>query len=200
MWDEDDLLNLLCKRIKASGDFLVKIGQKEATNDEIFNAVFPDQIDIGERKPTTWNWVMSRIRDGNHVKPPRNLIDLVMKAREAQLRREDREPRDRETGLPIIEPDSFRRALTRLSEERVEDTLLAEAGEAVDLIERFKNMKSEHNRESLGQLLGLGESELEDAIRTLKEIGFLEETGQTFKIPMLYRDGLKIVQGKAFVS
>jgi hypothetical protein len=26
----------------------------------------------------------------------------------------------------------------------------------------------------------------------------LEETGDTYKVPMLYRDGLKITQGKAF--
>jgi len=200
VWDEDDLLNLLCKRLKESGDFLEKLGVDGAANDEIFNSVFPPQIDAGERKPTTWNWIMSRIRDGNHVKPPRNLIDLVMKAREAQIRREDREARQFQVGTPILEPDSFRRALTRLSEERVEDTLIAEAGDAVAFVERFKNGRSEHNRASLAQLLALQNGELEDAIQRLVEIGFLEEIGQTFKIPMLYRDGMNIVQGKAFAE
>ncbi len=198
IWDEDDLLNLLCKRMKESGQFLAQINAQGGSNEEIFAAVFPSQIDVGERKPTTWNWIMSRIRDGNHVKPPRNLIDLIMKAREAQIRREDREPRQFERGLAIIEADSFRRALSRLSDERVEDTLLAEAGEAVELIERFKNEKSEHNRESLTKLLGMRNGELEDAIRRLTDIGFLEEIGQTFKVPMLYREGMQIVQGKAF--
>lgn len=200
VWDEDDLLNLLCQRLKESGDFLAKLGVQNAGNEVIFNAVFPPQIDVGERKPTTWNWIMSRIRDGNHVKPPRNLIDLVTKAREAQIRREDREARQFAAGLPIIEPDSFRRALTRLSEERVEHTLIAEAGEAVELIERFKKERSEHNRNSLAALLSLQGYELEEAIRRLVEIGFLEEIGQTFKVPMLYRDGMNIVQGKAFAE
>jgi hypothetical protein len=198
VWDEDDLLNLLCERLKESGDFLHRLGVEKSSNEDIFGAVFPAQIDAGERKPTTWNWIMSRIRDGNHVKPPRNLIELVMKAREAQIRREDRDAREFVTGLPVIESDSFRRALTRLSEERVEDTLLAEAGEAVELVERFKNGRSEHNRDSLAALLSVQNGELDDAIQHLKEIGFLEETGQTFKIPMLFRDGMKIVQGKAF--
>jgi Fic family protein len=87
-----------------------------------------------------------------------------------------------------------------LSEERVEDTLLAEAGEAIELIEIFRNQRSEHNRESLSALLGVKNGDLEDAIRRLRDIGFLEETGQTFKVPMLYREGLQIVQGKAFAG
>lgn len=29
-------------------------------------------------------------------------------------------------------------------------------------------------------------------------MGFLEEIGGSFKIPMLFRDGLQITQGKAF--
>ena len=100
--------------------------------------------------------------------------------------------------MPVIEPDSIKNALSRLSEERVEDTLLAEAGEAVDLINSFKNDKSEHNRDSLGALLKLRDQDLDDAIRRLKDIGFLEEIGQNFKVPMLYREGMHIVQGKAF--
>ncbi len=198
VWDEDDLLNLLCERMKESGEFLPLVGAEDLTNEQIFYSVFPSQIDVGERKPNTWNWVISRIRDGNHVKPPRNLIDLITKAREAQLRREDREARVFEKGIPIVEADSFRRALSRLSEERVEDTLLAEAGEAVELIEKFRNGRSEHNRNSLSELLNLSGSQLEEAINRLKEAGFLDEIGQSFKVPMLYREGLKIIQGKSY--
>lgn len=200
VWDEDDLLSLLCERLKESGEFLAKLGVAEGRDEDIFNTVFPPQIDSGKRQPTTWNWIMSRIRDGNHVKPPRNLIDLIMKAREAQIRREDREAREYQPGVPVIESDSFRRALARLSEERVEDTLIAEAGDAVDLVEKFKNGRSEHNNDSLTQLLSLSNGKLEDAIQRLVEIGFLEEVGQNFKVPMLYRDGMNIVQGKAFMK
>lgn len=198
VWDEEDLMNLLCERIKESGSFLSLMGVEPATNSELVEQVFPSQIDIGERKPTTWNWMMSRIRDGNQVRPPRNLIDLIVKAREAQLRREDREPREFAPEIPAIESDAFKRALARLSEERVEDTLLAEAGDAVELIESFRNGKSEHNRDSLSKLLETENSALDEAIQRLKDIGFLEEVGQNFKIPMLYRDGLAISQGKAF--
>lgn len=198
VWDEDDLLSLICERMKESGDFLDWIGAADGANEQIFYAVFPNQVDVGERKPTTWNWIMARIRDGNNVKPPRNLIDLIMKAREAQLRRENREAREFVFGMPIIEADSIRRGLSRLSEERVEDTLLAEAGEAARYIELFRKERSEHNKASLEKLFQVEGEELEAIIQTLLYIGFLEETGQTYKVPMLYRDGLQIVQGKAF--
>ena len=34
--------------------------------------------------------------------------------------------------------------------------------------------------------------------KSLIEIGFLEEAGNSYKVPLLYRDGLGITQGKAF--
>jgi hypothetical protein len=45
----------------------------------------------------------------------------------------------------------------------------------------------------------LGE-DYETKVEFLKTLGFLEPTGSNFKIPMLYRSGLNITQGKAFAS
>lgn len=142
-----------------SGDFLHTIGKEKATNQQIFDGIFPEQIDPGERRSTSWRWMMSRIRDGNNIKPPRNLIDLVIKSREAQLRREDRDSRDYVEGTIIIESDSVRRGLSQLSEDRVEDTLLAEAGESAPLIERFRGAKSEHDTGSLAKVLNKGSTD-----------------------------------------
>lgn len=198
IWDEDDLLNLLCQRFRENGDFLKMIGIADGSNKQIFDAIFPAQIDAGERKPTSWNWLMARIRDGNNIKPPRNLIDLVIKAREAQLRREEREARNFEKGVPVLEADSIRRALTRLSIDRVEDTLLAEAGDAAELIEKFRGAKSEYDLNSLADLLNVKADEALTVAKPLIDIGFLEQVGENYKVPLLYRDGLEISQGKAF--
>jgi len=198
VWDEKDLQNLLCRRIRESNGIVGMLGVSDAPDQQVFDAVFPEQVDIGKNKPTTWSWIMSRIRDGNQVTPPRNLIDLVSKAREAQLRREQREGRTFAKGVPLIEADSIRSALRRLSAERVEDTLLAEAGELAGSIERLRDGKAEHNVSSLAKVLGIAEAEVKAAIKPLLELGVLEQTGETYKIPMLYRDGLEITQGKAF--
>jgi hypothetical protein len=142
--------------------------------------------------------MMGRIRDGNDIKPPRNLIDLVSMAREAQLRREDRDPRDYNNNIPIIEADALRRALAILSQQRVTDTLLAEARQYVPLIEKFRRGKAEHNKESIAGTLGISISKVPEAVKPLIELGFLEEVAGSYKVPMLYRGGLEITQGKAF--
>ena len=154
--------------------------------------------DAGSRRPKTLNWIMSRIRDGSGVKPPRNLIDLVKRAQEAQLRREDREPRDYSRGMAVIEPESLRSSHAALSQARVEDTLLAESGEYAQFIEKFRDGKAEHNEMSLAATLGVSIHEAREVIKILLSIGFLEQIGTAYKVPLLYRDGLDITQGKAF--
>lgn len=198
IWEEKDLLSLLCRRIRERKAFLSDFGCQNLSDEELFYRVFPRQIDIGDRKPTAWNWIMSRIRDGNNVKPPRNLIDLASKARAAQLRREEREPRTLQLDKPLLEAESVRQALSQLSEQRVEDTLIAEAGQAAPLIEAFRGSKSEHNRESIRTTLDVDETQLDESIKLLCEFGFFEKLSRSYKIPMLYRDGLGVTQGKAF--
>ncbi len=199
LWDEPDLLNLLAARIRENSEFL-KISSSEKLSDEdLFYRLFPTKVDQAERKPATWKWVISRIRDGNDVKPPRNLIDLVNLAREEQLRFESRSPKNFESNSPLINAESIKKAHTRLSSQRVEDTLLAESlPEIAALIDKFKKSKSEHNAESLAETLSLTGDQLDVAVKQLIEVGFLESLRTTWKIPMLYRDGLEITQGKAF--
>jgi hypothetical protein len=197
-WDEDSLAHLLFRRVSESTSFVQAAGLDAGNQQALFDALLPEQIDAGGRKPNTWRWMMSRIRDGNDVKPPRNLIDLLKKTQEHQIRREEREHNEFTPGVPLLNSESFKVGLRALSTERVEDTLIAEAGEQAGLIERFRNGKAEHNEESLSEQLSLTGNELRDAIRFLREIGLLEPFAATYKIPMLYRDGLNITQGKAF--
>lgn len=123
-----------------------------------------------------------------------------MKAQEAQQRREQRSARtfEADDASGLIQSDAIKRGLEALSAERVEDTLLAEAGEHASLIEHFRDGRAEHNDESLALALGVETQNVREAIKPLLEIGFLEQTGETFKVPMLYRGGLSITQGKAF--
>lgn len=97
----------------------------------------------------------------------------------------------------LSKPDSLKRGLEALSNQRVEDTLLAEAGEAAEDIEMFRGGKAEHNAETLENLLGPG---YDDKVRLLQQFGFLEPAGANYKIPMIYRYGLEITQGKAFAT
>ncbi|MET7993361.1 hypothetical protein ABZU76_20930 [Amycolatopsis sp. NPDC005232] len=195
IWYDLDLFDLLHKRFLENESFVRSLQLDDTSANSIFYAVFPKQVDQGDAKPTTWNWMLSRIADGNRVRPPRNLIDLVLKTVEEQLREEEREQREYVPGTPLISPDALKRGLERLSEERVIDTLLAEAGEHAHLIEKFRNGKAEHNRGTLTELLG---ENYNSSVEFLTTVGFLEPVGTNYKVPMLYRAGLQITQGKAF--
>lgn len=196
-WDEDDLRSLLHRRLTDNEEFVVSLGVEKDDEEKVFDAIFPKQVEPGPRKPTTWTWMMGRIRDGNGVKPPRNLIDLVLKSRESQLRREERSPREYQKGVTLVEADALKRGLESLSNQRVEDTLLAEAGEAASDIDIFRRGKAEHNATSLTELLG---GNWKEKARLLQQLGFLEPVGANYKVPMIYRSGLEITQGKAFAT
>ena len=138
--------------------------------------------------------MLSRIRDGNGVHPPRNLIDLILKSKEAHLRIEERTPRRVQPSEPVLTSDSLKRGLNALSAERVQDTLLAEAGDYAHLVERFRNGKAEFDNASLKRILV---EDFDESLKLLRTIGFLEASGPNYKVPMLYRAGLSITQGKA---
>lgn len=201
VWDEGDLMNLLCRRVRDNAEVMRVLEAQALSDESLFYRLFPAKVDPATRKPTTWNWMMSRIRDGNGVRPPRNLIDLANEARSEQLKAEGRTPRQYDDRESIIGADAIRRALAILSTRRVEDTLLAEVGpDIASLIQKFRRAKAEQNLESLVSVLGLQGDELTRCIKQLEEVGFLEELKNSWKVPMLYREGLEITQGKAFQS
>lgn len=197
VWDEEDLVDMVVRRL-TKNPVLAKMIKNPDDNKHVMSILLPEQVDLVERKPTSITWLMGRIRDGNNNKPPRNIIDLLNKSRDSQLRREQREERDVDPNRgPLLEADSLKRAVSQLSEQRVQDTLLAEASDLSKVIQNFRDGKSEHNSQTLRETIGNVEN-FDGIVKALVDIGFLEEFGLNHKIPMLYRDGLRIKQGKAF--
>lgn len=198
IWDDEDLMALLCQRIRNNRELLRTIGLGRANNHQLFEALFPKKMDPN-RTQLTWNWMLSQIRDGNDIKAPRNLIDLCILAQEEQIRKERRSSDEYEMGLPFIEADSIKKAAVRLSVLRLEDTLLAEYAQDIKvLINAFQNSKAEHNDQSLANMFNVDVEQARLYARALVDIGFFESVGDTYKIPFLYRAGLNITQGKAF--
>ncbi len=196
-WDREDLMSVICWRIKGSQEFIRHCGIQTDSDQRIFEAVFPTQMESGGRKLATWDWITSEIRDGNGVIAPRNLVELAILAKDEQSKREQRKPRYLSQGQPIIEADSLLRASARLSAHRVQDTLLAEASrEVAALIAAFKDGKRGHNDESIGHLFGVSPSQAHEFAATLIDIGFLETAGKRYRIAPLYRDGININRGK----
>lgn len=203
VWNDEDLFHLLCRRLRQNGSFVEAIGASHDSrdNEALFYKVFPRHVGSGPRAPTTWNWMLSHIRDGNGIASPRNLIDLVKAAQDGQRRAEHRfsTPYDVDSPDGLIQSAAIKQGLATLSAQRLEDTLLAEAGSDAPLIERFRCGRAEHNDASLAQLLDVAVDDVRAKVRPLVELGFLR-SGETYKIPMLYRSGLQIRQGKAYAA
>lgn len=64
-------------------DVLSDISKQE----NLFYGVFPGQIDVGSKKPTAFDWMLSRIVDSSGENVPRELIHLLTTARSIQLKR-----------------------------------------------------------------------------------------------------------------
>lgn len=195
-WNEDDLRALLFSRLKKNDEFLKECKLQDLTNNQVFEYIFPDQVEKGEKQRDTWGWLMSRIRDGNGVMPPRNLIDLLNKSKDAQLRKSTKT--EVTSPPPLFDSESIKRGQEAMSRARVEDTLLAETGDLAKDINKFRDGKAEHNLDSISKLIASDIATTKSLIESMKETGFLEEVGESYKIPMLYREGLGITQGKAF--
>lgn len=198
LWDDDDLMDLLCQRIRNNHELLRSIGLSHANNHQLFCAIFPEKMDPN-RSQLCWKWMLTQIRDGNGIKAPRNLIDLCILAQDEQMRKEGRNSCDYEIGSSLIDVDSIKKASVRLSQLRLQDTLNAEyASDIKVLVNAFTNSKAEHNDQSLAKMFHVDIEQARLYARALMDIGFFESIGDVYKIPFLYRAGLHITQGKAF--
>jgi hypothetical protein len=192
IWDDEDLRDLLYRRFVENDDFMALLGGGRWA-DDVLGSVFPRMVEEGPTPSMRWwPWALTAIRDGNGSRPPRNLIDLVKMAQLAQLREERRAPRQVEEGEALIGSDALKRGLTALSKQRVRDRLFAEAGPFAAVLERFEGAKSDYTAVALARQLDMKGQENVQARRALQDLGFLEQVGTRWVVPLLYRDGMRL--------
>jgi hypothetical protein len=206
-WNAESLLNLVIRRLLRND--LIRSQYKVTEADALANVenqrrlfyrIFPRQVDQGPNKPTTFDWMMSRTRDGSGATAPRELIHLLNAAREAQLRR-------LETGLgeppgeALFDPAALREALPEVSQTRLEQTLYAEYPKHRKWIQQLKGERTQQTPGTLASIWQVGEDEALSRANQLVEIGFFEQRGTkaepAYWVPFLYRGALSLVQGTA---
>ena len=194
-WEESDLLEMICHRIRSSGEVLRYAGLNRLYGKALFYSIFPTKVDTS----TTWKWMLGQIRDGNRVYAPRNLIDLCGFAQEFQIKKDRNSSRELAPNVPIIEGDSIKKAAVKLSNQRFSDTLMAEYGDDVKIaIKAFENGKAEYTEDNLTALFSFSDPvQTRLVARILCDVGFLEQSGETYRVPLLYRPALNITKGKA---
>jgi hypothetical protein len=51
VWDDEDLFDLLCRRLEENKEVVADLGLAGQPRSEIFGSVFPEKVDPAERKP-----------------------------------------------------------------------------------------------------------------------------------------------------
>ncbi|MBE7702267.1 hypothetical protein H9623_18405 [Oerskovia sp. Sa1BUA8] len=207
LWNRANLLKLILQRVIQSD---VLVGELEvdpalviASSDaqqELFDRVFPRQVDAGSNKPATFDWALSRTEDGKKIAAPRELIHLFNVVRDRQLARID-------TGQAAIaenvyfESQAFRDAHPEVSETRLQKTIYPEYPWLRSWLEALRGQRTLQDVVSLEALWGTARGETEERIRRLVDVGFFEQRGpvtaRTYWAPFLYRPALEMVQGSA---
>lgn len=206
-WTPESLLNLVLKRLLQSTTLLEaysidvkEVIEKFNEQEKTFYRIFPGQIDIGSNKPVTWNWIISRVRDGSGSSAPRELIHYLNTAREIQLQQLSLGA-ERPTGENLFSRAVLKESLKPVSKIRLEQTLYAEFPRLKTFIIKLEEEKATQTLESLVGLWKISQEETIATAEKLIHVGFFERRGTKkdpiFWIPFLYRDALNLIQGMA---
>jgi hypothetical protein len=166
---------------------------------KLFYRIFPEQVEAGSRKSTTFDWMLGRVRDGSGRVAPRELIHLLAALRDVQLRLlEIGSPEP--PGEQLFDRAAFKAALPQVSRARLDQTLLAEYPNLREYIERLERRKTLQSLETLAEIWHCSVEEAREPAAQLVEVGFFErrqtQSGDGYWIPFLYRDALQLVQGR----
>jgi hypothetical protein len=186
------------RRAYAANEDLAK--QSVDAQEKFFYRLCPDQVDVGPNKPTTFDWMLTRTRDGMKENAPRELIHLLNSLREVQVKRFEVGEAEPDAEQLFVRP-SFKEALPDVSKVRLEQTLYAEYPAQKSLLEKLRGAKTSQSAQTLGQIWGVSQEEAAKRAAELTGIGFFEARGARqdpeYWVPFLYRDALDMVQGAA---
>lgn len=206
-WTPQSLLNLLIRRI-LSNHILVQefsINSKAVLEDyerqeRLFYQLFPDQVEQGPQKAKTFNWLITRCRDGTSKTAPRELIHLANSILEQEIKRLERGGSPT-TELQLFDRSVFKSALPIVSNMRLHAYLYAEYPNEKEFVSKLEGEKAEQTPESLCALWNVDRDAAISKAKELATLGLFEERGTreqpTFWVPFLYRDALNLVQGRA---
>ncbi len=167
---------------------------------EFFYRVFPAQVDIGPKQPSTFDWMSSRTADGSKRTAPRELIHLLIETRDQQLKLYELGHLD-PPAENLFSKSIIPQALPAVSKARFEQTLCAENPTLKPFLDKLERGKTQQTPESLSQLWKCSVDKAIEVAEQLVEAGFFESrrtrSSSIYWVPFLYRDALRLVQGPA---
>jgi len=202
-WTQDQILAMVVKRFCANDGLVAYLvisrDQLEASASyrmECFDKIFPPTVFKGTRQSPTIRWICNRCADGRGVVTPRDVLDLLIRAKQKQ--QDDYAADPEGTSDWVIGASAIQYGFEELSKRKRQTYLQAEFPHLWKDIEKFSGGKTDYGANTLQALLG---SDWRATTEHLLAIGFFSK-GQkggeeVFSIPFLYRHGLNLTQGKA---
>lgn len=206
-WDENALLNLVVRRALRNDTICARFGVSSESvmasveaQRRFYYRMFPEQVEVGSRKPKTFDWMLSRTQDGHKQTAPRELIHLLNETLHKQieaLQIGNEEPREER----LFSGSAIKAALPEVSKVRLEQTLYAEYSQFRDKISRLDGQKTSQRVSTLATIWEIAEDDAKDDADALVDVGFFEPRGnpadREYWVPFLYRDSLHMIQGSA---
>lgn len=202
-WTVDQILAMLVKRLFANAELrnFLKVDRQAVDASakyraECFEKVFAPTVFRGPKQSPTIRWIFNRCADGRGVVTPRDVLDLVIRAKQRQQDICASDPNG--TTDWIIGPSAVRYGFEELSERKRQTYLQAEFPHLWGHIEKFVGGKTDYGEKTLRELLGPNWKLVAD---DLVAIGFLAKktkpSEDVYSIPVLYKHGLGITLGRA---
>lgn len=145
-WSEEQILTMLVKRIYADEGMAAylkvdreRLDASQAYRLESFYKVFPRTVHSGEKQSDTLHWIYTRASDGRGVVTPRDVLDLITRAKQQQ----QDEFNAALTGQSpwLIGPKAIIHGLEELSRRKRDTYLRAEFPHLWDHIKKFESGK-----------------------------------------------------------
>ena len=205
-WPENSLQNLTIRRILNNDAITAAYGvNRDAVlasvdlQQKLLARLLPDQVEQGNN-PKTFKWMVSRCADGTGKTAPREVIHLLKSLQEKEIQRLERGGAAA-PGEQLFDRSVFKQALEPVSNARLHQYLYAEYAEHRSFVALLDKQKTEQTPDSLAKLWKVQRSEAIQRAEDLINLGFFEKRGSleapTYWVPFLYRDALRMSQGKA---
>ena len=202
-WTQDQILAMVVKRFFANDDLVSYLEVNRAQLDasalyrtECFDKIFRPTVFKGTRQSPTIRWICNRCADGREVVTPRDVLDLLIRARQRQQDIYAADPDG--TSDWVIGAPAIQYGFEELSKRKRETYIQAEFPHLWKEIEKFSGGKTEYSAGTLEGLLG---SSWKATADNLLAIGFFSKGGKggedVYSIPYLYRHGMNLTQGRA---
>lgn len=194
---------MVIKRFSANDDLVAhleinrdQLNASPSYRKQCFDKIFPDTVFKGPKQSPTIRWICNRCADGSGVVTPRDVLDLLIHAKQKQQDIYGADPEG--TSDRVIGAAAIQYGFEELSKRKRQTYLQAEFPHLWKDIEKFSGGKTDYTATTLQSLLGSG---WKATAEQLLDIGFLSKRNRkgeaVYSIPVLYRHGMNLTQGMA---